>query len=90
MLIKAIILLHMNSVHQRDPGDIVVYSYRWLILFLFCFLEIANALMWVSFAPISDIASHYFGGGTYGSVAAPCVPATKPPTATSPRTGRRT
>lgn len=37
------------------------------MLFIFCLLEIANALMWVSFAPISNIASHYFGGGVYGS-----------------------
>ena len=38
-----------------------VYSSRWLILALFCFLSLANALMWVTFAPISDIANEYFG-----------------------------
>jgi FLVCR family MFS transporter 7 len=57
----------MNGEAHHETDDIVVYSYRWLILFLFCFLVIANALMWVSFAPISDIASHYFGSGVYGS-----------------------
>lgn len=43
------------------------YSYRWLILAIFCSLEMANNILWVTFAPISDIVSNYFGGGYYGS-----------------------
>ena len=43
------------------------YSYRWLILALFCSLELTNNILWVTFAPISDIVSNYFGGGYYGS-----------------------
>lgn len=43
------------------------YSYRWLILAIFCSLEMANNILWVTYAPISDIASNYFGGGYYGS-----------------------
>jgi hypothetical protein len=46
-------------------GDFTVYQYRWLILTLFCFSEIANSLLWLSFASISDIAENYFGD-SYG------------------------
>ena len=47
------------------------YSYRWLILAIFCSLEMTNNILWVSFAPISDITSSYFGGhGQYGSTTA--------------------
>jgi FLVCR family MFS transporter 7 len=46
------------------------YSYRWLILAIFCSLEMTNNILWVTFAPISDIASNYFGGGSYGSTTA--------------------
>lgn len=45
-----------------------VTSYRWVILLSFCFLEFSNATTWVTFAPISDVSAHYFGGGdSYGS-----------------------
>eukprot|EP01031_Cornospumella_fuschlensis_P032395 gene32395-39173_t len=44
-----------------------VYSYRWLILGMFCSLEMTNALFWVTFSPISDIAQHYFSPSSYYS-----------------------
>ena len=46
-----------------------VYSSRWIVLSVFCILEMSNALLWVTFAPISDIAQIYFGGkeSYYGS-----------------------
>ena len=46
-----------------------VYSSRWVVLSVFCLLEMSNALLWVTFAPISDLAQIYFGGkhSYYGS-----------------------
>ena len=43
------------------------YAYRWYILAMFCSLEMCNNIMWVTFAPISDISSSYFENGYYGS-----------------------
>lgn len=45
-----------------------VYPTRWYMLLIFAILELCNALMWVTFSPISDIAGHYFGDGYIGSV----------------------
>ena len=50
-----------ESLLQEGLLSYKVYSSRWAILALFCFLSLANALMWVTFAPISDIANDYFG-----------------------------
>ncbi len=55
----------MQSINNDTGHDI--YQYRWAILAMFCFLEMGNALLWVTFAPISDITSNYFGGDYYGS-----------------------
>jgi len=38
-----------------------VYSRRWGILAQFCGLILANATLWVTFAPISNTAEEYFG-----------------------------
>jgi FLVCR family MFS transporter 7 len=43
-----------------------VYSYRWYILAIYSTLVFSNALLWVTFAPISDISAHYFSG-VYGT-----------------------
>lgn len=52
---------------MQSTDELKVYPFRWFILAMFCCLEISNALLWVTFAPISDIAGNYFGGGYYGS-----------------------
>lgn len=43
------------------------YPYRWVILLVFCCLEISSVMLWVSFAPISDVTQHYFEGNSYAS-----------------------
>lgn len=45
-----------------------VYSSRWLMLGLFCVLNMSNAVLWVTFAPITDISSDYFGGASTTSI----------------------
>lgn len=51
----------------REDGDetFIVYRYRWLVLGLFCLSEAANAMMWVTFSPISNLVQDYFGQGSY-------------------------
>jgi MFS transporter, FLVCR family, MFS-domain-containing protein 7 len=44
-----------------------LYSTRWVALAIFCTLEMSNALLWVTFAPISDISEHYFGKDNFYS-----------------------
>ena len=39
-----------------------MYSSRWSTLLIFCFINMCNAILWVTFAPISDISADYFGG----------------------------
>ncbi|KAJ1427351.1 major facilitator superfamily domain-containing protein, partial [Ochromonadaceae sp. CCMP2298] len=54
---------------QQEEG-FTVYAQRWLILAIFCALEGSSNMIWVTLAPISDIAQNYFGGvdgGFYGS-----------------------
>lgn len=58
----------MDSNTEGAGSDVQVYKRRWGILAMFCVLEMSNALFWVTFAPISDIASNYFGGNYYGSI----------------------
>jgi hypothetical protein len=43
------------------PKPFFISPSRWLILFLFCFLNFSNGLLWTTFAPISDISQSYFG-----------------------------
>lgn len=38
------------------------YKSRWLMLLIFCMLSSTNAMMWITFAPISDDTSDYFNG----------------------------
>jgi hypothetical protein len=54
-----------SSDHPDQPHVYKVYRERWYALAIFCALEMANALLWVTFSPISDIAQHYFGSSTY-------------------------
>jgi len=51
----------------REDGDetFIVYRYRWLVLGLFCLSEAANAMMWVTFSPISNLVQDYFWQGSY-------------------------
>jgi MFS transporter, FLVCR family, MFS-domain-containing protein 7 len=51
----------INIGNQTDEGGYEVYFRRWWMLLMFCMLIICNATMWVTFAPISDIAETYFG-----------------------------
>lgn len=70
MLIEEFLRTDSADRSEPDSKGYRTYPGRWVALALFCTLEMANALMWVSFAPISDISQHYFGSGWFGSVTA--------------------
>ena len=38
-----------------------VYKYRWIMLSVYMFIVIVNQLLWITFAPITSDAVHYFG-----------------------------
>lgn len=55
-----------SSIHPDHQHHVYkAYRERWYALAIFCALEMANALLWVTFSPISDITQHYFGSSTY-------------------------
>jgi hypothetical protein len=56
-----------ESMMESSLSEFKVYPRRWLILAIFCSLELCNNLLCFAFAPISDIAGNFFGGGYYGS-----------------------
>jgi MFS family permease len=37
------------------------FRYRFLVLFIFCLSQIANAMPWIAFAPINSLAQQYYG-----------------------------
>jgi len=39
----------------------VVYRARWLALLLFCFCVLVNGMLWIAFAPVSDLVASFFG-----------------------------
>jgi sugar phosphate permease len=52
----------------EENDNIKVYRERWWVLAVFASAVMGNALLWVTFAPISDLAQHYFGvHSTFGS-----------------------
>jgi FLVCR family MFS transporter 7 len=50
----------MIDQKQNESENIVVYRERWWVLIVFALAVMVNALLWVTFAPISDITQHYF------------------------------
>src|SRR5690606_14575166 len=48
---------------KSDDGYEQTYNaspMRWVMLLLFCMLSIANAIVWISFSPISDKVEEYY------------------------------
>lgn len=58
----------LTGEETGEQRKLTVYGERWWIITVFACLEMANALMWVTFAPISDLTQHYFHyHSTYGT-----------------------
>jgi len=43
-----------------------VYAYRWVVLAAFMAVNLTIQLLWISYAPVTTIASRYFGVGAVG------------------------
>jgi len=55
-----------NAAQQGSGKDrILTYGSRWLMLALFCAATMTNAIIWITFAPISAQASVFFDASTF-------------------------
>jgi MFS family permease len=43
--------------------EIEVFSYRWVVLFLFFLINVVIQILWITFAPVNSIAQNYYGVG---------------------------
>jgi len=44
-----------------EPTIFKVYKYRWIMLSIYMFIVIVNQLLWITFAPITADATHFYG-----------------------------
>lgn len=44
-----------------EKSEFKVYGYRWVMLVVYMFIVAMNQLLWITFAPITSEASHYYG-----------------------------
>ena len=54
---------------REGPAQGVVYRHyrrRWIMLLLYSFLNVANAVSWITFAPIQEEAMDYYHTNTVG------------------------
>ncbi|KNC72947.1 hypothetical protein SARC_14492, partial [Sphaeroforma arctica JP610] len=49
------------GVNVGDDIVYVMYKRRWWMLAVLCFLNLTNALVWFSFAPIATVTEEYYG-----------------------------
>ena len=47
-----------------EQNKFKVYGYRWVVLLAFMFVVIANQLLWITFAPITNDAAQFYGVST--------------------------
>src|SRR5512133_3368672 len=40
-----------------------VYGYRWVVLAVFMFINLTIQILWISYAPITGPAAHFYGVG---------------------------
>eukprot|EP00051_Salpingoeca_urceolata_P023579 m.401137 g.401137 ORF g.401137 m.401137 type:complete len:462 (-) comp20115_c6_seq1:286-1671(-) len=57
---------HQHGEHglHRNSGAIKLYKSRWLMLLVIFILQISNAMVWVTFAPIASIARDFYNTTT--------------------------
>ena len=44
-----------------EKSDFKIYGYRWVMLAVYMFIVAMNQLLWITFAPITSEAVHYYG-----------------------------
>ena len=53
----------------HGDGEYELYIYRWVILALFSSVNLCNAFLWITFAPISDLTATFIGGSVGNTTA---------------------
>lgn len=46
-----------------ESKEIEVFSYRWVVLFLFFLINVVIQILWITFAPVNSQAQAYYGVG---------------------------
>src|SRR5512133_1556167 len=46
---------------NMQKSDFRVYTYRWIMLGVYMLIVAVNQLLWITFAPITSDATHYYG-----------------------------
>jgi cyanate permease len=46
--------------HMQNNGY-KVYGYRWVMLGVYMFIIVVNQVLWITFAPVTSEAAHYYG-----------------------------
>jgi len=54
-------IIYQLKYHPMETANFKVYKYRWLMLAVYMFIIAANQLLWITFAPITTAATHYYG-----------------------------
>jgi MFS family permease len=49
------------SVSAQESGEYRVYGYRWVVLAVFMLVNLTIQMLWISYAPITSLASKYYG-----------------------------
>jgi MFS family permease len=44
-----------------EKTEYKVYGYRWVVLFAYMLVAVMNQLLWITFAPITSDAAHFYG-----------------------------
>lgn len=49
-----------TSMNNLNTGSIKLYRMRWVVLFVFSFLTLTNAILWITFSPIATKIMSYY------------------------------
>ena len=52
--------LLLKRIEDEFGGEYIAYTKRFHMLFIFCLLILANAIIWVLLAPIADLSADYY------------------------------
>jgi sugar phosphate permease len=59
LLTEKRILIPKRKIMQKT--EFKIYSYRWIMLSVYMLVVAVNQLMWITFAPVTLEAAHYYG-----------------------------
>eukprot|EP00794_Sanderia_malayensis_P007012 gene7012-7797_t len=57
---RQIMLLQNGNIYGKKAIETRLFRSRWLILFVFCLVNLSYGALWITFSSISDIAVRYY------------------------------